>query len=243
MKKLIHMIIILLLLLKLTFALDITYYGHACFKIAFDNSYSIIIDPFSSNYPIPNTQANLIISSHEHNDHYNPNFLNTKIELLVGTKNNGKEWNLFNKKIDNIKIWNIPVYHDKTNGSQRGKNSIIVIENKDLKLAHMGDLGHLLTQDELNKLQNLDIAFIPVGGFYTLDVKDVITLIKTLKPKIVIPMHYRTEYTQNWPISSLSDFLVEAEKSFKIIQINSNTIKIIKEELPKETEIWILNYK
>lgn len=243
MKKLIYLILTSIFLMNITSALTITYYGHACFRIAFDNSYSIIIDPFSSNYPIPKTQANLIISTHEHNDHYNPNFLNTPSELIIGTKNNGKDWVLFNKKIDNIRIWNIPVYHDKTNGSQRGKNSIIVIETEDLKLAHMGDLGHLLTQDELNKLQPLDIAFIPVGGFYTLDIKDVITLIKVLKPKIVIPMHYKTEYTQNWPISSLNDFMVEAEKNFKVIQLKSNTIKIVKEELPKETEIWILNYK
>lgn len=243
MKKFFFLILVSIFLLEYTFAVEITYYGHSCFKFTFGNSFSIIIDPFSSDYPIPKTQANLIISSHEHEDHYNPNFLGKKVETLVGTKNNGRDWNLFDKKIADIKIYNIPSYHDNLKGAQRGKNSIIVIEAEGLKLTHMGDIGHLLTKNELNKLKDVDILFIPVGGFYTIDVKDVVNLIKDLKPKIVIPMHYKTEYTIDWPISPLDNFLKEIKTYYKIVEIKTNHIEIIKEKLPKETEIWILNYK
>ncbi len=243
MKKIVLIFSVLTLLISVALALEITYYGHSCVKISFENNYSIIIDPFSSDYPIPRTNADLIISTHEHEDHFNPNFLNKKVEILVGTKNNGRDWVLINKEITGIKIWNIPVYHDNAKGAQRGKNSIIVIEGDGFKIAHMGDIGHLLEEEKLYKLKNTDILFIPVGGFFTLDTKDVITTIKEIKPKIVIPIHYKTEYTKDWPISSLSEFLKRVEKEFRIKTINSNRIILNPKDLPTNTEIWLLNYK
>lgn len=243
MKKIVFIFLILSILYSISLALEINYYGHACIKLSFENQYSIIIDPFSSNYPIPSTDADLIISTHEHPDHFNPNFLNKKVEIIVGTKNNGKDWNIINRETKGIKIWNIPVYHDNSKGSQRGKNSIIVIEGDGLKIVHMGDIGHLLNKEELSKLKNVDLLFIPVGGFFTLDIKDVITTIKEISPKVVIPIHYKTEYTKDWPILPLSNFLKEAEKDFKIVSLNTNNIKLSQRDLPNKTEIWILNYK
>ncbi|MGB9811618.1 MAG: MBL fold metallo-hydrolase, partial [Dictyoglomus turgidum] len=235
MKKIVLILSALTLLVSVALALEITYYGHACVKVSFENNYSIIIDPFSSDYPIPQTNADLIISTHEHEDHFNPNFLHKKVEILVGTKNDGKDWNPINKEVKNIKIWSIPVYHDNSKGSQRGKNSIVVIEGDGFKIVHMGDIGHLLSEKELVKLKNVDILFIPVGGFFTLDVKDVITTIREIKPKIVIPIHYKTEYTKDWPILPISEFLKRAEKEFKIITINSNRITLTPKDLPKNT--------
>ncbi len=241
MKK--YLILILLTsLLSLTFAMEIKYFGHSCFRIQFESGFSIIIDPFSSNYPIPQTTADLIISSHEHGDHYNPNFLGKKVEVIVGTKGGGANWNLFEKKIGDIKIWNIPTYHDDTEGKKRGKNSITVIDAEGIRLVHLGDLGIILKEKEINLLGKVDILFIPVGGFYTLSQEEALKVIKQLKPNIVIPMHYKTEYTQGWPIGTLDEFL-RLVKDIKIVRLEVSSLKISIDKLPKTTEIWVLDYK
>ncbi|HPU44259.1 MAG TPA: MBL fold metallo-hydrolase [Dictyoglomaceae bacterium] len=242
MKSFIFLFIILISLVSFTFALEIKYFGHSCFRITFENGFSLIIDPYSSAYPMPKTTADLMISSHEHDDHYNPKFVEGKVEILVGTKNGGKDWNLFNKTYKGIKIWNIPTYHDDAKGSKRGKDSITVIEGDGIKIVHLGDIGTLLSEKELEQMGKVDILIIPVGGFYTLNQADAVELIKEIKPKIAIPMHYKTEYTKDWPISPLDDFL-KLIKDFKVKTYNTSTLKISKDDLPKETEIWVLNYK
>ncbi|PMQ02017.1 MAG: MBL fold metallo-hydrolase [Dictyoglomus sp. NZ13-RE01] len=239
MKKLLFLFSFIIFLFSISYGLEIKYFGHSCFQITFSNGFSIILDPFdrTTGYPIPKTSANLLISSHEHRDHYNPDFLGKKVDVLVGTKNNGKDWNLFNEKIDGIKIWNIGVYHDDKNGSLRGKNSITIIEGEGLKIVHLGDLGTILTEKEIKLLQNVDILFLPVGGYYTLSVKDALTVINQLNPKIVIPMHYKTEFTKSWPISDINEFisLIKTYKTF------GNTINVTKENIPQKTEIWVMS--
>ncbi len=235
-------LILLLSLISLTFAMEIKYFGHACFRIQFESGFSIIIDPFSSNYPIPQTTADLIISSHEHGDHYNPNFLGKRVEVVVGTKGGGADWNLFEKKIGDIKIWNVPTYHDDAEGKKRGKNSITVIDVEGMRLAHLGDLGIVLTEKEINLIGKVDILLIPVGGYYTLPQEEALKVIRQLNPKIAIPMHYKTEYTQGWPIGTLDEFL-KLVKDIKIVRIESSLLKISRDKLPKATEIWILEYK
>lgn len=242
MKKL-FILISIISIFSLSFAMEIKYFGHSCFRLQFDSGFSVIIDPFSFiGYPIPQTDANLLISSHEHDDHYNPNFLGKKVEVIVGTKNGGKDWNLFERKIKGIKIWNIPFYHDEVQGKKRGKNSIIVIDAEGMRIVHLGDLGIALTDKELKLLDNVDILFLPVGGYYTLSQREALRVINQLNPKIVIPMHYKTEYTENWPIASLDEFL-KLVKNFKVVKLESSTLKISKDKLPKTTEIWVLSYK
>lgn len=242
MRRFLIFVFSLILFISLSFSMEIRYFGHSCFRIQFDSGFSIIIDPFSSNYPIPHTTADLIISSHEHGDHYNPNFLGKKVEVIVGTKNGGTDWNLFEKKIDDIKIWNIPTFHDDAEGKKRGKNSITVVDAEGIRLVHLGDLGIVLTDKEIKLLGKVDILFIPVGGYYTLSQEDALKVINKLNPKIVIPMHYKTEYTQGWPIGTLDEFL-KLVKDVKIVKLESSLLKISKDKLPKTTEIWILNYK
>ncbi|MCS7201491.1 MAG: MBL fold metallo-hydrolase [Dictyoglomus sp.] len=235
-------LITLFSLFSISFAMEIRYFGHACFRIQFNSGYSVIIDPFSSNYPIPQTTADLIISSHEHGDHYNPNFLGKKVEVIVGTKDRGTEWNLFEKKIEDIKIWNVPTFHDDAEGKKRGKNSITVIDGEGIRLVHLGDLGIVLTEKEIKLLGKVDILFIPVGGYYTLSQEEALKVINQINPKVVIPMHYKTEYTQGWPIGTLEEFL-KLVKELKIVKFESSLLNISKDKLPKTTEIWILNYK
>jgi len=244
MKKVFFICILIILLISFSLAIEIRYLGHSCFRLEFSSGLSIILDPYSSStgYPIPKISADLLISSHEHADHYNPNFLEKKVDIIVGTKNNGADWNIFEKKLKDVKIWNIPYYHDEVEGKKRGKNSITVIDAEELRIVHLGDLGTILTEKEIKLIDKVDILFLPVGGYYTLSQKDALVVINQLNHKIVIPMHYKTEYTKNWPISSLDDFLSLAKK-FKIVMFETSTIKISKDKLPKSTEIWVLSYK
>jgi L-ascorbate metabolism protein UlaG (beta-lactamase superfamily) len=155
----------------------ITWLGHACFKIE-SSGFSIIIDPYQDNYvpgyaPI-REKANLVLCSHQHNDH---NGVET-VKLETASYNP-------------MQITVIDTYHDDKQGSLRGENKIHIIDDGTVRIAHFGDIGCELTKDQIEMLKNLDAAMIPVGGTYTIDSMQANELIKQIQPGIIIPMHYR----------------------------------------------------
>ena len=92
-------------------------------------------------------------------------------------------------------------------GSQRGKNKILILQDKEVKCVHLGDIGCMPTDEELDLLMNIDVLMVPIGGHYTLNKEDVVQLIKRIKPKVIVPMHYRTERFGYDVIGGLDDFL------------------------------------
>lgn len=237
-------LVLLLLFAFLAFpiqALEIQYLGHSSFLITFDNGFECILDPFSpqTGYSIPEgLDADILISTHEHFDHLYPDFLGKPVEVLVGTKNGGAEWNLFDRTVQGIHIFALPSYHDSEQGKSRGKNSIIVLEGDGMRLAHLGDIGAFPGKEEKEKLEGIDVLFAPVGGHYTLSIEDVIALIEDLSPRVVIPMHYRTKITRDWPIAPLEEFLSRAER-WKAVK-KGNSFHLQRENLPEHMEIWVL---
>lgn len=155
--------------------MKIKYYGHACFSITCDN-YTIVIDPYTNvnGYDELEIEANEVICSHSHLDH-------AYVDAVKINKND-------NNPFTNTKI---NVYHDDTNGSKRGLNDINVLCAQGKIVVHMGDLGHMLDDDIINKIYECDVLMIPVGGYFTIDYSVAIELIKKINPKHIIPMHYR----------------------------------------------------
>lgn len=155
----------------------LTWLGHSCFKLE-NNGYTVILDPYEDNYvpgyaPI-REEANLVLCSHDHSDH---NAVDT-VKIVEGNENP-------------FRITRIPAYHDDRQGALRGNNCIHILDDGTFRIAHFGDLGCALTMKQRNQLVNLDVALVPVGGFYTIDAKQAEAMVEQIHPNIVVPMHYR----------------------------------------------------
>lgn len=168
----------------------VIWFGHSCFKIEYEGQ-SLVIDPYSDmpGYKHLSTSANIVLNSHNHFDH---NY-NEAVKILP------VEGDLL------FKIRLVNTFHDKARGSQRGPNLIHIIECGDLVIGHLGDLGHSLSSDKLKEIGHIDIAIIPVGGFYTIDAAEAKEICETLNPTVIIPMHYKVHQSQ--PMSPVEDFL------------------------------------
>ena len=191
--------------------LKITHLAHAGFLIENDKE-RLIIDPCDSSFGCKIKEVvNYLLISHDHFDH---NYIKG-IEL----KDN----------IGSFGITKINSYHDKENGILRGTNIIHVIETEDTKICHLGDLGHILSSEQVNLIGNIDILLIPVGGFYTIDYKEASEVVKQLNPKVVIPMHYKTKYFgSDKGIDSVDKFL-DYIKGYQIKRLDTYSLNYEKE--------------
>ncbi len=96
-------------------------------------------------------------------------------------------------KAKGIEFKGIASYHDDAGGRLRGNNIIFCFEVDGIRVCHLGDLGHLLDDKQVKEIGSVDILLIPVGGYYTIDAKAATQVCSQLKPKVIIPMHYKTE--------------------------------------------------
>ena len=174
--------------------LKLTWLGHACFALEAEN-YRILLDPYAPGY-VPGlgmvkTSANKVLCSHQHADH---------------------AWQGIPVPLNEIHcpftITAIPSFHDDAMGSKRGLNTIHVIEYNGLRVAHLGDLGPDLDDDDIEALGKLDVVLIPVGGTYTLDCQQASDLVDRLQVKTVIPMHYRRGSVGFDVLQTLQEFLI-----------------------------------
>jgi L-ascorbate metabolism protein UlaG (beta-lactamase superfamily) len=129
----------------------------------------------------------------------------------------------------------VPTYHDNEQGKARGKNTITIYEVEGLRVVHLGDLGHLLSAEQVKVIGAVDVLIIPVGGFYTIGPAEADQIIAQLKPKVVIPMHFKTKVNESWPIGTLDDYL--KGKTAKKLGASAT---ITKAALPAKQEIWAL---
>ncbi len=176
--------------------MKLTWLGHSCFKIEKDG-YVLIVDPYVDN-SVPGLkpireQANMVFCSHLHGDHHGID----AVEIIGFQISNPFQIEL------------IETYHDDTFGTKRGLNKILLIDDGENKVAHLGDLGCEPEPAQMELLKNLDVLLIPVGGHYTIDAQQAADMVKKLKPRIVIPMHYRDDERKIGfdEIGSVSEFV------------------------------------
>lgn len=232
-------------------SIKIEWYGHACFALTLDNGYSIIIDPFDGMpYTVPKLEnVWLALATHSHFDHNNVSGVNPESTIIgegetmkFGSKIVKDKLEL-NKEGKDISIWGIVSLHDKQQGKQRGSNTIFVLKIDDMLIAHLGDLGHVLKEEQLEKMKEIgaiDILFIPVGGHFTIDEKEATKVVEQLSPKLVFPMHYKTDILpKNFPIVGVEKFL---KGKSNVERIDSSTIMVSKDELPDKTRMVVLKY-
>lgn len=213
----------------------ISFAGQSCFQISVspacrqagipkDHSADIVIDPFDDKTgpKVPNFSADILLITHDHHDHNNVGGVKGEPLIISGPGE---------YEVKGVFVQGIPAFHDDVQGKEKGKNTIYVIEAEDMRFCHLGDLGQKqLTDEQLEKIDTVDVLMIPVGGEgYTIDSAAAQKIIGQIDPKIVIPMHYQ----------DVSKFLKAMGKN-AIAPVDKLTVK--QSTLPKEgaTEIVIL---
>lgn len=170
--------------------MNIQYYGHSCFKITTkpagrgQEDVTIFIDPFDKAVGLrpPQGSADLVLVTHDHHDHNN-------VEAIKGEPyviDIPGEYS-----VKGINIVGMKTFHDKKQGAERGDNTIYIFETEEMRICHMGDLCHNLSEKELELINGVNVLMIPIGGKYTLDGKEAVDVIKKIEPEIVIPIHYK----------------------------------------------------
>jgi len=217
--------------------MEITYYGHSTFKIK-GSTGTVVTDPFD-NYiglALPTLNADIVTVSHQHKDH-------NAISKVKGTAQREKPFIISDcgeYEVGGISVFGIKTYHDDTQGSQRGENIIFTIMIDDIRVCHLGDLGHELTSEQLAEIGAVDVVLCPVGGVFTIDPSLAAKTIRSLEPSIAIPMHYKTNMHNNdvfVDMKQLSDFL----QAYGTETVEIEKLKLEKARLPEETELVVLS--
>lgn len=209
--------------------MNISWYGQACFRLE-SKDIRVLIDPFDKKIGLKEPRLNdtIILVTHEHHDHNNVEGAGNAF-VIRGPGEYEKS---------GVQIVGISSFHDNTQGSDRGLNTIYVIKFDEITLCHLGDLGqHELTSEQIEMIGNVDILLIPVGGVYTIDGKQAAGIVKQIEPKIIIPMHYK--------ISGLTVDLEPATEFLKEIGIKPEEVescRINAKSLPTE-EMKLVMFK
>jgi L-ascorbate metabolism protein UlaG (beta-lactamase superfamily) len=216
--------------------MKIKFYGHAAFLITSDKGMKIITDPYESgaygdqlSYGQIKDQADIVSTSHDHADHNDTKSLPGSPEIVKGSGS---------KTVKGISIKGIPTYHDSSAGSERGANTIFTFSVDGMKICHLGDLGHILKEKELAEIGPVDILLIPIGGYFTIDPKEATKVAEQIKPKVLIPMHFKTNKC-GFPIAPVEDFL-KGKPNLKRSKVSE--VVFDKATLPKQMEIIVLEH-
>lgn len=193
-------------------------------------------DPFSAEmvgFSYPQTEADIVTVSHEHEDHSATDSVSGQPFIISGPGE---------YEVKEVMIFGFGAFHDSSSGSERGKNTMYLLEMDGLRLAHLGDLGHELTGEQLEELDGVDILFVPVGGHFTLTSKQAAEVVSKIDPKIIIPMHYQERGLNQAVFAKLSpveEFLKEIGEEVTPIA----KLTISRDRLPEERQIVVLERK
>lgn len=202
--------------------------GHACFVLKLLTSgLTVVIDPFPAErvgYKPISVKADVILITHGHFDH---NYLQAVQGKPIVIDKPGEN------KLNGLRV----IGYKTSHGQGRGDNIVFVIEAEGLRIAHCGDLGVLPSKEDVKSVGRIDVALIPVGGYFTIDAQQAWQLVEMVKPKVVIPMHYRHPKSKITVLAPVDDFL-KGKKNVK--RFKGNSVTLHKNKLPKTTEIWVL---
>jgi L-ascorbate metabolism protein UlaG (beta-lactamase superfamily) len=222
----------------------LTWYGQSCFLLETASGTRILMDPFAKGigYEVPQGfKADIVTISHEHYDHNNVAFVNGKPRVIRGLTADKKGWTRVDEKLKDVSIRSVGVYHDDQRGAARGLNTVFIFEVGGVRIAHLGDLGHVLNDDQLAAIGAVDVLLVPVGGKFTIDALKATRVIEQLRPRImVIPMHYRTDASTIRELEPLGLF---TEGKSNVRKETTNTIALSPMKPRPAAEIVVLPYR
>ena len=218
---------------------ELTWWGQAMFTLLAADGTRLVFDPYSEiGYRVPTPEelaADVMTMSHEHPDHNNV-ALAGDATVLHGLIDG--DWADIDETFGDTRIFSIQSFHDRSNGQERGLNTIFVIETGGLRIAHLGDFGESeLTENQLDDLGAIDVLLIPVGGIFTIDAAGATAIVEQIGPRMVIPMHFGT------PSLSIGLDAVDAFLEGKNArELGTSTVGFDVDALPApgSAEIWVL---
>lgn len=210
--------------------MDITWLGHSSFRIK-GKLATLVTDPYDSSIGLkfPKTDADIVTVSHDHKDHNDLSRIGGGYRLVSGPGE---------YEISEVSIFGTSVYHDASGGSERGRNTVYTITMDSIRLCHLGDLGHKLTQEQLGEIGQVDILFIPVGGVYTIDPSEAVEVVNSIEPKVIIPMHYGVPGL-GYQLSPVEDFV----KEMGMEPLKMDRYTITADKMPEERQLVVLEMK
>ena len=216
--------------------MKVKWLGHASFLITAKDGTKIITDPYESGSfdggigyaPIKETADIVTVSHSQHADHNYTTGLGSP-EIIEGEGM---------KEVKGVQVKGVGTFHDTSGGSERGPNTVFVIKVDDLAICHLGDLGHVLTDDQVKEIGQVDVLLSPIGGVFTIDIPAAEKVMSQLNPKIMVPMHYKTANC-GFPLSTVDEFI---QGKGNARQAGSTEVEINKESLPSQVEIVVLDH-
>lgn len=209
--------------------MKIKYLAHSAFLITSDKGTRILTDPYETSEGLKHSQiketADIVTVSHEHGDHNNVAAVAGKPKIVKTSES-----------VKGINIKAVETAHDDKGGSQRGKNRVFCFNIDGINVCHAGDLGHELSADQVKAIGKVDVLMIPVGGLFTIDAKTATKVCEQLKPKVIIPMHYKTEKL-HFPISDVEPFLKDKGN---VTRSKESIIELKVGKLPSLAQIIVL---
>jgi len=210
--------------------MDISWLGHSCFRIR--GSHTIVItDPYPPGlgYSLGKPNARIVTVSHHHPGHSYVQGIGGEPRPVTGPGE---------YEIGGVLIIGIATFHDGEGGRKRGKNTAYLMEIDEISVCHLGDLGHVLTAEQVEELDNVDVLLLPVGGVSTINAPMAAEVVRQLEPKAVVPMHYKTS-ALSWELEPVARFL----KEIGVKQVNSQPkLSLTRSSLPASTQVFLLDY-
>lgn len=213
--------------------MDITWYGQSCFLVKGKGA-AVAIDPFADiGLREPKLEADVLLVSHDHFDHANVSAVSGRAAAGPYVVDTSGEY-----EAGGVMIEGIPTYHDDKQGADRGRNTAYSFRVDGLHLVHLGDLGHVLDEDTVERIGDVDVLFVPVGGHFTIDAKAAAEVVKLLQPRITVPMHYQVPKLKIKELAPVDPFLKEV--GGKVRKLEKKTFKLKAADLPENESLVVV---
>jgi L-ascorbate metabolism protein UlaG (beta-lactamase superfamily) len=228
---------------------SVEYLGHSCFAVHEETGPAILIDPYADYLPYPALprEADVVLISHGHIDHC-PYCFGQRDRVLgdptvvwpFGADGRVKAgaW----KIADDLSVRFIEASHVTASGGGEGLVTLFSFAQGGIQFAHLGDLGRLLTPEQVAALGAVQVLFVPVGGAYTLDAAEAVAVAKQLPSvRIVFPMHYYVAGYCPWPeMAPVDGFLARAESAgWAVRRLETSAVTLSADALPEAIEVWV----
>lgn len=215
--------------------MEFTWYGQSCFRIK-SKGQVVITDPYNPDIGlrVPRQQASIITISHDHADHNNASALRSGAYIISGPGE---------YEVQGIFVLGVASFHDASNGREQGRNTAYRFEFENLSVCHLGDLGHIPNQEQIEQLTGADVLLIPVGGRTTLSAARAAEVVNLLEPRIVIPMHFKVpglSIPLDTPKRFLNELGVEEPEKLDVLNITRTELG---EEAPESARVVLLDLK
>ena len=220
--------------------MEITWYGHSCFRLTERNYATVVTDPFDSKsigYDSLKLRSDIVTVSHDAPGHNNTDAVKGTSHVIDGAG----EFEIGGVFITGVQT-------DSTTGKKKPKskdgealarNTIYVFDYDGITVAHLGDLKEVPSQSEIESLGTINVALVPVGGGGGLNAAKAAEVISLIEPNLVIPMHYATPASK-LSLDSLNKFIKEMGLSKTE---NQPSLKVTRSGLPSETHVVVLDYQ